>query len=109
MGELTAAKARLLMPVNQLAAWVSEVEPLIERAAKKNLASIRVPFHITKTWPCDSVTVPRLDVSPGKDFAEHFRQAGFVVKDHYEDRQFVDAAIVISWEGGSEEGDKGDG
>ena len=103
MGELTAAKARLLMPVNQMAAWVAEVEPLIEGAAKKNLVSIRVPYHITNTWPHDSGSVPRLDVSPGKDFAEYFRQAGFVVKEHYEARQFVDTGVVISWEGESDD------
>ena len=98
MTQLTADKVRLMMPMHRLQNWIHLVEDLIRNAAKNDKSQIRVPYEVTSSWPTDNGAVPRLDVSPGREFAQHFQKAGFTVKEFYNAGQFVDTGIVISWE-----------
>lgn len=77
--------------------WIEKTITDIKNAAEKDRSSINVDYSIYKNFSHDSGSCPRIDVSPGKEFADHFKDLGYTVKEYYECRQFVDTGVRISW------------
>lgn len=101
----TAAEMRALNPKFITDAILKEVENKIEEMARTGQTSLRFSiatshpnrFKMINNW----VYAPVVDSPEGVMMASIVREleaAGYTVKAHYEDRQFVDIDIIISWD-----------
>ena len=95
---ITADEARLLNPKRAVEAAVAAAETAIRTAAATGKDTVKMPYSMWENWPTDSTGAVDLGVGPAKEFAEHFRSAGFKVTSLYECRQFVETGVQISWE-----------
>ena len=97
---LTAKEAKELMPSNLITTILKEVELAIAEAAKKDLKSLRFSSATTReerfAWIREYV-YKKSKVTPLNKVIEILGAHGFVCKTLYEERQFVDMDVIITW------------
>lgn len=98
---LTAEEARKLMPKNKIAVLLEEVLNGIRAAAEMDKHECRLSGLLSDKdrfeWIRQYVYVGKNDGVAGKLIKE-LHDLGYKVRTLYEERQFVDMDIIVSWE-----------
>lgn len=98
---LTAKQARELMPKRKISTLLSEVFEKIEINAAADRDSARISSLISDeerfAWIADYVYHGKKDGTIGLLIAE-LTKLGYTCTNVYEERQFVDMDVIVSWE-----------
>lgn len=90
--KLTAEEARALNPNIQVDQWVEKICLNIKEKAEKGGSSIRFPYELTEIR---GGATPKGIV--GKMVIMELAELGYKIDYHWEENQFVDAYISVSW------------
>ncbi len=113
MALISAQEALELMPSNRynVDKALTVISEIVKEAAMKNKIYIRLGYHTAKFDPCarDAISKHIRWIGHAGDtrtedekkfissLVSALKSAGYTVKEYYEERQFVDTDLIVSW------------
>lgn len=94
MKVITAAQARDLDPQKAAEVHLGKIFESIEAAAKGGKKFVRFPYELTEIRG-EGSTCPK--DGAGVAVAKSLLDLGYVIKDHWDCGQFVDAYLTVEW------------
>lgn len=97
----TAAEMRALNPKYAAKAIIDELERSILFATRQGWTEVRLSRAITHSERFSWIQswINDIDCPMVESIIGELREAGYKVSDFYEEKQFVDMDIIISWDG----------